>query len=302
MSVQMRLEAPATRVASRKLGPVAGRRSPPNPTQRPRRLADQHVGEHVRQVRHGGQDRVVDLGLDRHRPGAQAAQQAVQALVEDPRGRRGRGQIPGGALEQVGAGVLDAGGLRPGERVAAHESRVAQPRPTIARLVEPTSLTTQPAGAASSAAATAAWSPPTGTATNTASASRTASSSSGARVDRRRPAGPRLRARPTRCRSPRRWRRAARGQRARSSRRSARRRRARSSNGGDPQAPAAITCPPTREPSPRPRRRPAPARRTRRTRRPPAAGARRRWPGRGSGGPRRSGRRRRPRRRPATAA
>ena len=49
------------------------------------------------------------VGVDRRRTGAEAVQQAVQALVEDARGARARGQVPGGALEQVGPRVLDPG-------------------------------------------------------------------------------------------------------------------------------------------------------------------------------------------------
>ncbi len=51
-----------------------------------------------------------------------------------------------GAVEEVGAGVFDARGLGARERVAADEALVAL-APTTARLVEPTSVTAQSAGA-----------------------------------------------------------------------------------------------------------------------------------------------------------
>ena len=56
--------------------------------------------------------------------GRRAHQQAMEALVQDAAGPRGRGQVPGGALEQVGAGVRDPGRLGAGERVAADEPLV----------------------------------------------------------------------------------------------------------------------------------------------------------------------------------
>ena len=146
MSVQIALGAPATRVASRKLGPVAGSRSPPAASASGR-LGDEHVREHVRQVGDGRQDRVVGLGLDRRRAGAEAVQQPVQPLVEQP--------------EVVGAGVRYQ--VAPSNRSARACSTPAVSAPasgwpptnrgsscaaTTARLVEPTSVTTQSPGAA----------------------------------------------------------------------------------------------------------------------------------------------------------
>ena len=123
MSVQMALGAPATRVASRKLGPVAGRRESP-PRQRGGRLGDEHVGEHVGQVRDGGQDAVVGVGVDRGGPRADPVQEPVQALVEHARGAGAGGQVPGGRLEQVGASVLDTGVLGSGQGMAADEAGI----------------------------------------------------------------------------------------------------------------------------------------------------------------------------------
>ena len=53
------------------------------------------------------------------------AEEAVQTLVQHPRGRAGgRRQVPARALEQVLAGVLDARRLGAGEGVAADEALV----------------------------------------------------------------------------------------------------------------------------------------------------------------------------------
>ena len=64
--------APATRVASRKLGP-GGRQALRLLDQLTRRLADQHVREHVRQVADGRHQPVVDVRGDRRRPRAERA-------------------------------------------------------------------------------------------------------------------------------------------------------------------------------------------------------------------------------------
>ena len=79
-------------------------------------------------MRDGRQQRVVRLGVERRRVRPEVDQHAVQALVEDPAGPRRRRQVPGGALEQVGARVLDPGGLGAGQRVAADEPRVVHRR------------------------------------------------------------------------------------------------------------------------------------------------------------------------------
>ena len=93
--------------------------------QRLGRPCHEDVGHHVRQVADRGHHAVVDLGVDRRRARADAGQEPVQALEQDALRRRRRGQVPGGAVEEVLARVLDSGRLRPGERVAADEARVA---------------------------------------------------------------------------------------------------------------------------------------------------------------------------------
>ena len=152
--------------ASRKLGPVAGRRS--RPRQRGGGLGDEHVGEHVGQVRDGGQDPVVGLGVDRRRARAEPAQEAVQALVEHSRGvdarasgtrsrrrtgRRARARRPRSRRRRADGRRRSAG-----RRWAA----------TIARLVEPTSVTTQSSRRPRAPRRRARDSAPTGAATNTA--------------------------------------------------------------------------------------------------------------------------------------
>ena len=68
------------------------------------------------------------VGVDRLRAGAEAGDGPLQAVVEDAAGALCRGQVPAGALEEVGAGVLDPGGLGPGQRVAADEALVVAER------------------------------------------------------------------------------------------------------------------------------------------------------------------------------
>ena len=123
MSVQIAVLAPATRVMSRKLGPTCRQRLAL--LGQPRgRLRDEHVGQHVRQVAEDGHEPVVGLGVDRDRAGAELHDEAVQALVEEAARLLVRREVPGRALEQVGARVLHAGGLGAGDRVAADEARV----------------------------------------------------------------------------------------------------------------------------------------------------------------------------------
>ena len=125
MSVQIALLAPATRVASRKLGPTAGRRQRASPLEGAARLRDQQVGEHVRQVRHACHQAIVRIGVDRGRLRAEAREQTVQALIQHAGGAAlGGRQVPGGAIEQVLARVLHAGGLRAGQRMPADEALV----------------------------------------------------------------------------------------------------------------------------------------------------------------------------------
>ena len=89
MSGQIVELAPATRVASRKLGPVAGI-SPPSPSARAA-CADEDVREDVRQVRHARHHAVVQRGVDRGRLRADPDERPVQALVERALGRRAPG-------------------------------------------------------------------------------------------------------------------------------------------------------------------------------------------------------------------
>ena len=106
MSVQIALGAPATRVASRKLGPVAGSRSRRTPSA-PAACADEHVGEHVRQMRDERQHAVVRVGLDRRRPRTERGHRAGG-------GARSRTPLVGSVgvryqvapVEQVGPGVM----------------------------------------------------------------------------------------------------------------------------------------------------------------------------------------------------
>ncbi len=127
MSPQIAGLEPATRVASRKLGPdlghplgVAG--------QLGGGLCDEDVGDDVRQVADRRHQAVVGVGVDRLRAGAEAGDGPLQAVVEEAAGALGRGQVPAGALEEVGAGVLDPGGLGAGQRVAADEALVGAER------------------------------------------------------------------------------------------------------------------------------------------------------------------------------
>ena len=111
--------------------PRAGARSPRLELRR--RLCDEDVGDHVRQVADRRHQPVVGVGVDRLRAGAEVGDGALQAVVEDAARALGRGQVPAGALEEVGAGVLDSGGLGPGQRVAADEALVGRRAPRPAR-------------------------------------------------------------------------------------------------------------------------------------------------------------------------
>ena len=123
MSGQIVEFAPATRVASRKLGPVAG--TSRAVAERARRLRDEDVREDVRQVRDARHHAVVQSAASIAAGWAPIAdERAVQALVERARRCRPGRQVPGRAVEEVGAGVLDARGLGARERVAADEARV----------------------------------------------------------------------------------------------------------------------------------------------------------------------------------
>ena len=132
--------APATRVASRKLGPDPreARRG------RERGLGHQHVGQHVRQVADRGQQAVVGGRVDGRsgvapsaRPAGAGARRAARTSA------RGGRQVPERALEQVRrARARRPPSPRPaiGWPPTKRSSSIAS---TSVRLVEPTSVTTQ---------------------------------------------------------------------------------------------------------------------------------------------------------------
>ena len=126
MSAQIAGLEPATRVASRKLGPTSGRRSPLR--QVPGRLGDEGVGDRVRHPATVAIRWSCAAGVDRLGTGAEPRHGALQAVVEEAAGALCRGQVPAGALEEVGAGVGDAGGLGARQRVAADEASVGTER------------------------------------------------------------------------------------------------------------------------------------------------------------------------------
>ena len=118
--------APATRVASRKLGPSAAIASPPSARAA---WATSDVGDDVRQVRDRGHEAVVVGGVDRGRAARRGRRRSgAGARAGCPRSSARRREVPGGAVEEVGAGVLDARGLGARQRVAADEALVAVAR------------------------------------------------------------------------------------------------------------------------------------------------------------------------------
>ena len=127
MSAQIAGLEPATRVVSRKLGPTSGIRSES-------RLSSAAASAASALATTCGRWLIVASrrswarGVDRLRAGAEAGDGALQAVVEQAAGALCRGQVPAGALEEVGAGVLDAGRLGPGQRVAADEALVVAER------------------------------------------------------------------------------------------------------------------------------------------------------------------------------
>ena len=173
MSGQIVALAPATRVASRKLGPVAGT-SAPSPSARAA-CADEYVREDVRQVRDARHDAVVHRRVDRRGLRADPDQRTVQALVERAGGGQTRREVPGRALEQVGARVLDAGGLGAGQRVPADEARIGASGDDRALGRADVADRAVCSPAAASTESSTAPSALTGAATNTSSASATAS-------------------------------------------------------------------------------------------------------------------------------
>ena len=118
-----RLGAPATRVASRKLGPVAGRRSSPAARTWAAWATSTLASTWGRCETAARMRSCVSASIAAGRAPSPRSS-AVQPLVEHARGARGRGQIPGRALEQVGPGMAHARRLGAGQRVAADEARV----------------------------------------------------------------------------------------------------------------------------------------------------------------------------------
>ena len=96
----------------------------PLAAERPGGLRDEDVREHVRQVRDGGHRAVVVVGVDDQRPRADARDEPVHPLEQHAAGRALRREVPGGALEEVLPGVLDARDLGARERVPADEALV----------------------------------------------------------------------------------------------------------------------------------------------------------------------------------
>ena len=99
---------------------------------------------------------VVGLGVDGLRAGAEVGDRSLQAVVEDAARALGRRQVPARALEQVGAGVLDPGGLgaASGCPPMNRSPRSLDSPASRASLVEPTSVTTASSALASSASGT----------------------------------------------------------------------------------------------------------------------------------------------------
>ena len=127
MSPHIAVFAPATRVMSRKLGPT-WRSASPCSSSRPAACEASTFASTCGQVAEHGHEAVVRLGVHRHRPRPNVHHEAVQPLVEQPARLLVRRQVPDGALEEVGAGVLHARGLGARDRMAAHEARVGRAR------------------------------------------------------------------------------------------------------------------------------------------------------------------------------
>ena len=127
MSPQIAGLEPATRVASRKLGPTSGIRSESRVSSAaasPTRTLASTCGRWLTvAIRRSCASASIACGR-----APRPATSALQAVVEDAAGALGRGQVPAGALEEVGAGVLHPGGLGAGQRVAADEALVVAER------------------------------------------------------------------------------------------------------------------------------------------------------------------------------
>ena len=157
MSVQIALLAPATRIASRKLGPIGGQAlALASPPIRPAAWAASRLAStcgrcETQAISRSWVSASIAVGM-----GAEAPQQRVQALVEHARGapRAGvRYQVAPSKRSSRACSTpavsAPASGCPPTKRSSAAAA-------ASSRLVEPTSLTTQSAAAAASASATVA--------------------------------------------------------------------------------------------------------------------------------------------------
>ena len=113
--------APATRVASRKLGPVAGIRSPPSA---PAACATRTFASTCGRCETAAIVRSWSAGSTTSGRAPMPGQEAVHALQQHAARRRLRRQVPGRAVEEVLARVVDACDLGAGQRVAADEALV----------------------------------------------------------------------------------------------------------------------------------------------------------------------------------
>ena len=111
-------------------------------------LVDEHVRERVRQVARDRDEAVVRLWVDGDRRCAEARDEPVHGAVPGRVGLRERRQEPGSPFEQLRAG---ANSVTPERELVRAEPRATS---QTAVFVEPTSVTVQLSGPASSAAAT----------------------------------------------------------------------------------------------------------------------------------------------------
>src|SRR5664279_5182543 len=173
MSVQMALLAPATRVASRKLGPTAGRRSDSSPS-RPAacvtsRLASTCGRCETQAIRRSWVSASMALGRAPKLTSSRCRRSYSTPAVLPCAGVRYQLAPSKRSSRACSTPAVSApaSGCPP-------TNRSSEPASASSRLVEPTSLTTQSGPAAASARRTVSASAPTGAATNTTSASATA--------------------------------------------------------------------------------------------------------------------------------
>ena len=119
----MSVFAPATRVASRKLGPTRGSASPCSSSARAACETSTFAITCGRWLTVASSRSCVSASIAIGRA-PDRDDEAMQPFVQEPGGALARRQVPGRALEQVRARVLDTGGLRAGDRVAADEALV----------------------------------------------------------------------------------------------------------------------------------------------------------------------------------